>query len=70
VKKSDDSKKNSRSGSGPKDVKPLNAEIRSRIGDRLRAMYEDVVSEGVPDRFSDLLRQIEANSSANPPKQK
>jgi hypothetical protein len=70
VKKSVDSKKKTRSGSGPKDVKPLNADIRSRIGDRLRAMYEDVVSEGVPDRFNDLLRQIEANSTGNTPKQK
>jgi hypothetical protein len=70
VKKTDDSKKKSRSGSGLKDVKPLNADIRSRIGDRLRAMYDDVVNEGVPDRFSDLLKQIEANSPSNPPKQK
>jgi hypothetical protein len=37
----------------------LGSEIQSKIGAQLRAMYDDVVSEGVPDRFADLLRQIE-----------
>ena len=27
----------------------LNAEIQSRIGHQLRAMYDDVVRQGVPD---------------------
>jgi len=70
VNKTQESKKKRRAGAGPKDVKPLNADIRLRIGDRLRAMYEDVVNEGVPDRFADLLRQIEAKNPGNPPKQK
>ena len=38
----------------------LNAEIQARIGHQLRAMYDDVVKEGVPDRFADLLRKMEA----------
>lgn len=38
----------------------LNADIRSKIGERLRAMYDDVVKEGVPDRFADLIRKIES----------
>ena len=37
----------------------LTPEIQSRIGHQLRAMYDDVVSQGVPDRFSDLLGQLE-----------
>ena len=32
----------------------LNAEIQSRIGHQLRAMYDDVVNQGVPDRFAML----------------
>ena len=36
----------------------LSAEIQSRIGHQLRAMYDDVVRQGVPDRFTDLLNRI------------
>jgi Anti-sigma factor NepR len=43
----------------------LNAEIQSRIGHQLRAMYDDVVRQGVPDRFADLIRKLDA-SEANP----
>jgi Anti-sigma factor NepR len=38
----------------------LNAEIQSRIGHQLRAMYDDVVRQGVPDRFSELIRKLDA----------
>lgn len=38
----------------------LNAEIQARIGHQLRAMYDDVVKQGIPDRFADLLRQLDA----------
>ena len=38
----------------------LNAEIQSRIGHQLRAMYDDVVRQGVPDRFADLIRKLDA----------
>jgi hypothetical protein len=37
----------------------LGRDIQVRIGDRLRAMYDDIVDEGVPDRFSALLRQFD-----------
>ena len=47
-----------------KDVKVnkggLNSEIQSRIGHQLRAMYDDVVRQGVPDRFADLIKQLDA----------
>jgi hypothetical protein len=47
-----------------KEAKPqakggLNAEIQSRIGHQLRAMYDDVVRQGVPDRFADLIRKLD-----------
>jgi hypothetical protein len=36
----------------------LNSEIQSRIGHQLRAMYDDLVRQGVPDRFADLIRKL------------
>jgi Anti-sigma factor NepR len=51
-----------------KDTKPpkggLNAEIQSRIGHQLRAMYDDVVRQGVPDRFADLIRKLDSPEGA------
>jgi hypothetical protein len=38
----------------------LNAEIQARIGHQLRAMYDDVVRQGVPDRFAELIRRLDA----------
>ena len=37
----------------------LNAEIQARIGHQLRAMYDDVVRQGVPDRFAELVRRLD-----------
>jgi hypothetical protein len=37
----------------------LNVEIQSRIGHQLRAMYDDVVRQGVPERFAELIRKLD-----------
>ena len=37
----------------------LGGEIRGKIGRQLREIYDDVVAEGVPDRFVDLLNRLE-----------
>jgi hypothetical protein len=37
----------------------LGRDVQTKIGEQLRAMYDDVVSQGVPDRFSDLLRRLD-----------
>ena len=37
----------------------LGRDVQSKIGQQLRAMYDDVVNAGVPDRFSELLRQLD-----------
>jgi hypothetical protein len=42
----------------------LSAEIQSRIGHQLRAMYDDVVRQGVPDRFVDLIRKLDGPAAA------
>ncbi|WP_428032733.1 NepR family anti-sigma factor [Ancylobacter sp.] len=37
----------------------LGSDIQSKIGQHLRAMYDDVVRQGVPDRFMDLLTKLD-----------
>ena len=37
----------------------LGQDVQSKIGQQLRAMYDDVVSAGVPDRFTEMLRQLD-----------
>ena len=37
----------------------LTRDIQIKIGQQLRAMYTDVVDQGVPDRFVELLRQLD-----------
>jgi hypothetical protein len=37
-------------------------EVQSRVGHQLRAMYRDVVRQGVPDRFGELIRKLDAAS--------
>jgi len=37
----------------------LGRDVQSKIGQQLRSMYDNVVSEGVPDRFSEMLRQLD-----------
>ena len=36
----------------------LGREVQARIGQQLRAIYEEVVSEGVPQHFADLVRRF------------
>lgn len=40
----------------------LGREVQARLGQQLRAMYDDVLNQGVPDRFSDLIKRIESGS--------
>jgi hypothetical protein len=36
----------------------LGREVQARIGQQLRAMYEDFVNQGVPQHISDLVRRL------------
>lgn len=49
-------------GTGEKTAGSLDPEIQIKIGQKLRAMYDDVVREGIPDRFVDLLQKLEKPS--------
>ena len=46
-----------RAARASKNADPLGA--NSEIGRKLKQYYDDLVSESVPDRFQDLLRQLE-----------
>jgi Anti-sigma factor NepR len=37
----------------------LDRAVQARIGDNLRAMYDELLQQPVPDRFRDLLGQLE-----------
>jgi Anti-sigma factor NepR len=37
----------------------LGRQIQDRIGQQLRAMYNDVMAQGIPDRFTDLLKKLD-----------
>lgn len=36
----------------------LGREVQARLGQQLRAMYDEVVKQGVPDRFTELLNRL------------
>jgi len=55
-----DDKPNSR-GQSVDRARPQNADgsVEKAIGNRLRAFYDEVAKEPVPDRFVDLLRRLD-----------
>jgi Anti-sigma factor NepR len=36
----------------------LGREVQAKIGQQLRALYDDVVNQGVPDHIADLVRRF------------
>ena len=42
----------------------LTRDVQSKIGQQLRATYDDVLSEGVPDRFVELLNRLDHKRDA------
>jgi hypothetical protein len=41
----------------------LSRDVQAKLGQQLRAMYDDVLSQGVPDRFADLLTRLDGNAN-------
>ena len=37
----------------------LGRDVQARLGQQLRAMYDEVVNQGVPDRFNDLINRLD-----------
>ena len=44
----------------------LGRDVQARLGQQLRAMYDEVVNQGVPDRFSDLINRLDGNGKKDP----
>jgi aromatic ring-cleaving dioxygenase len=42
----------------PKREVRLGREVQARIGQQLRAMYDEVIKEGVPQHIGDLVRRL------------
>ncbi len=41
----------------------LSRDVQARLGQQLRAMYDDVVGQGVPDRFAELLNRLDGDEN-------
>ena len=44
----------------------LGRDVQARLGQQLRAMYDEVVNQGVPDRFSELINRLEGSGKKDP----
>jgi anti-sigma factor NepR-like protein len=47
----------------PKRKSSLNRETQIKIGTQLQITYNEVVNQGVPDRFVDLIRRLESGAT-------
>lgn len=52
-----------RNSSPQKPEARLGREVQARIGQQLRAMYNDVVNQGVPQHLADLVRRLSEQDS-------
>jgi hypothetical protein len=50
---------------GRSDAK-LGRDIQAGGGQQLRALYDEVVNQGVPDRFTDLLNRLDKPDDKGP----
>jgi aromatic ring-cleaving dioxygenase len=41
----------------------LGRDVQAKIGQHLRTMYDEVVKQGVPDQFNELLRKLDNDES-------
>ena len=48
-----------------KPAKMADSSVQRAIGNRLRAYYDGVAKEPIPDRFIELLKQLDAKGSDN-----
>jgi hypothetical protein len=43
----------------------LGRDVQNKLGQQLRTAYDDIVSEGVPDRFEELLRRLDEDKRSS-----
>jgi Anti-sigma factor NepR len=46
-------------GSEMKPVAKLGNDVKAKIGQQLRLMYDEIVEQGVPERFAVILRDLD-----------
>jgi hypothetical protein len=46
-------------GSEMKPVAKLGNDVKAKIGQQLRLMYDEIVEQGVPERFAAILRELD-----------
>jgi len=44
----------------------LSRDVQARLGQQLCAMYDEVVNQGVPDRFSELIDRLDGSGEKDP----
>jgi hemerythrin-like domain-containing protein len=44
----------------------LGRDVQAKIGHQLRSIYDDIVKEGVPDRFVELLKRLDRKDEKDP----
>ena len=49
-----------------KPVAKLGTDTKAKIGQQLRLMYDEIVEQGVPERFTKILRSLDDRSLDNP----
>lgn len=49
-------------GAGAGGDAELDPRVQGEIGRQLRAVYDDIISEPIPDRFLELLQQLEESA--------
>ena len=52
-------------GSAGRDAKPVDPIIGEAVGSRLKSLFDEFASEDVPDRFKDLIEQLERSEEAD-----
>jgi hypothetical protein len=50
-------------GSSGRGQPPIDPRIQVEIGKHLRAVYDDVINEPVPDKFMELLQKLEQSTT-------
>ncbi|TKT75306.1 NepR family anti-sigma factor [Aquamicrobium sp. LC103] len=58
-------KRSQKKASGGSDALGANSEI----GRKLKQYYDELISDDIPDKFADLLRQLEEREEAQPARQ-
>jgi hypothetical protein len=43
----------------PMPTAAVDRELQTKIGAQLRAMHDDIIGQGVPDRFQELLQRLD-----------